>query len=212
MAVSAESAAAVPPLTAGLILAGGRARRMGGQDKGLLPLAGKPLIEHALERLRPQVHSIVVSANRSQSDYQRYGYPVLSDDYGAFAGPLAGILTALRTITEPWLVVVPCDSPQLPDDLVSRLHQKAAIEQAEVAVAHDGNRLQSVVALIRATLAPSLAAFLNQGGRKVELWYSEQRWTAVDFSDCPHAFSNINTPDDLTAADQRLAVHHRHNQ
>ena len=110
----------------GLILAGGRARRMGGQDKGLIPLAGRPLIAWVIEALRPQVGSILISANRNQAAYAAFGYPVIGDEAGGpdltgFQGPLAGIAAAMTLAQTPWLLTLPCDTPLLPADLAARL-------------------------------------------------------------------------------------------
>jgi len=189
---------------AGLILAGGRARRMGGQDKGLTPLAGKPMIERVLERIRPQVDDVVISANRNEERYARYGHRVIGDVLGDYSGPLAGMLSALLAVRQPWLAVVPCDSPLLPEDVVERLLRSALAESAELAVAHDGQRLQPVFALLHRSLLEPLRAYLEAGGHKVDAWYAQQRMVTTDLSDHPEAFSNINTPEDLLAMEQRI--------
>lgn len=189
---------------AGLVLAGGRARRMGGEDKGLISLAGRPMVEHVLEHIRPQVDEIVISANRNRQLYARYGYRVIEDLEGGYPGPLAGILSGLLATHQPWLAVVPCDSPFLPDDLVDRLLRSALAESAELAVVHDGSRLQPLFALIHRSLLTGLGAFVAAGGRKVETWCTEQRMATTDLSDQPAAFLNINTPEDRAALECQI--------
>ena len=188
----------------GLILAGGRARRMGGQDKGLVPFAGRLLVEHVLVRLRPQVEEVMISANRNAELYARYGHRVLPDVLGDYPGPLAGMLSGLVAVRQPWLAVVPCDSPLLPEDLVERLLRSALAESAELAVAHDGKRLQPVFALLHHSLLVPLRAYLEAGGHKVEAWYAQHRMATTDLSDHPEAFSNINTPQEHALLEQEI--------
>jgi molybdenum cofactor guanylyltransferase len=191
------------PIT-GLVLAGGQGRRMGGIDKGLQPLRGRPLVEHALERLRPQVGRLAINANRHLDTYRAYGVPVWPDDragdHEAYAGPLAGLLAGLTRCETPWLVTVPCDTPDFPLDLVERLATAAAGANAEVAMAatlEDGEqRLQPVFCLLRADLRDSLRHYMARGERKVEPWTAEHRRVEVRFDD-PTAFFNANTLGDL---------------
>jgi molybdopterin-guanine dinucleotide biosynthesis protein A len=189
---------------AGLILAGGRARRMGGEDKGLIRLAGRPMVEHVLERIGPQVDEVLINANRNAEQYSRYGHRVIPDVMDDFPGPLAGMLSAMEAVHQPWLAVVPCDSPLLPRDLVQRLFESALAESADIAVAHDGERLQPVVALLRCSLLPQLRAFVEQGGRKIDTWYAQHRMVTTDLSDHPEAFVNINTPEERAALERRV--------
>ncbi|MCA1788860.1 MAG: molybdenum cofactor guanylyltransferase [Thioalkalivibrio sp.] len=189
---------------AGLVLAGGRARRMGGEDKGLISLAGRPMVAHVLERIRPQVDEVLINANRNAERYGRFGYRVIPDVVGDFSGPLAGMLTAMMAVEQPWLAVVPCDSPLLPHDLVDRLYQSVLAESAEIAVAHDGHRLQPVIALLSCSLLPHLRAFVDQGGRKIDTWYAQHRMVATDLSDHPEAFVNVNTPEERLELEQRV--------
>lgn len=191
------------PLT-GLILAGGRARRMGGNDKGLLSLAGQPLVQHVLARLRPQVDSILISANRHTAEYGALGYPVLEDSIAEFPGPLAGILAGMESCGRGWLVVVPCDAPLLPTDLVIRFHRALAGTSGRVAVAHDGERMQSVIAMIDCSLTEDLHSYLAAGERRVEQWFARQSAVHVDFSDVPEAFANMNSPADLDELEHRM--------
>lgn len=179
----------------GLILAGGRGARMGGRDKGWVTYRGRPLIEHAIERLRPQVQALAISANRNLDAYRALGVPVIADDpeFGAYAGPLAGILAGLRSVGDGWLAVVPCDAPALPRDLVGRLRSANG-----PAVAFAAARVQPLFCLLPTDCAPSLAAYLKRGGRKVEAWLDEVGVARVAFDD-PAEFANLNTPQDLVA-------------
>ena len=192
----------------GLILAGGQARRMGGIDKGFAELAGRPLIEWVLESLAPQTTDLIINANRNESDYARYGHPVIGDAIDGFCGPLAGIAAGLAASDSDYLVTCPCDSPLVPSDLVSRLSQSLAANNAELAVAHNGERLQPVFALLSGNLLASLETYLHEGGRKIDHWYEQHVMSVVDFSDQPEAFMNINTPEDVTALTARLAQSH----
>ena len=185
----------------GLVLAGGRGQRLGGVDKGLQPWQGRPLVDHAIARLAPQVCTVMISANRNAADYASRGTRVLADAQGGFPGPLAGMLAGLRAASTPWLAVVPCDSPRLPSDLVERLAQGLGARRGAVA-ARDlgaaGVRLEPVCCLLATALADDLADHLAGGGRKVEAWLS--RHVAPVRFDRPEdgpAFANINTPDDL---------------
>ena len=186
-----------PAEVTGLILAGGQGRRMGGVDKGLQRLRGRPMVEWVLERLAPQVAEVVVNANQNQAEYARFGCRVVSDEIGGFAGPLAGLHVGLKASVQPFLVTVPCDSPFLPRDLVTRLHAALAADRAELAVAKTGDQPHPVFALVRASLAGHLAEFLQAGGRKIDAWYASLRVVEVPFDDQPDAFSNINTRDEL---------------
>jgi molybdopterin-guanine dinucleotide biosynthesis protein A len=192
---------------AGLILAGGRGARMGGVDKGLQDFQGRPLVAHVHERLAPQVGTLLISANRHLDVYRNWSRYVLPDAEADYPGPLAGIETALATLAHPsphlpWLVTVPCDAPRLPLDLVARLRQAALARQAQVAVAHDGDRVHPVFALIHVDALPTLRAYIATGRRRADGWYGALPHTMVDFSDCPQAFVNLNTPEDLDALGQ----------
>ncbi len=181
-----------------MILAGGRAQRMGGVDKGLVKLRDKALIAHVLDRLPATLTTLCINANRSHSEYQAFGHRLISDELADYQGPLAGIASGLAACTTPWLLVVPCDTPYLPRDLVGRLLKAALEQQANIAVAHDGQRLQPVVALIKRDLADSLDRYLAGGDRKIDIWYKQQSMTQVDFSDQPDAFLNINSLQDMS--------------
>ncbi|MGD2137708.1 MAG: molybdenum cofactor guanylyltransferase MobA [Gammaproteobacteria bacterium] len=187
-----------------VILAGGRARRMDGQDKGLLRLAGRPMIEYVMTALEPQVGTILVNANRNLDSYRAYGYPVIQDITGGHFGPLAGMASGAQAATTPYLLTVPCDAPLLPAVLVERLLQALAGNRAGISVAHDGIRMQTVFALLRRKLLPDLLSYLENGGRKVESWYARHRLAQADFRDRPDAFLNINTPAERAALEGKL--------
>lgn len=176
-----------------IILAGGRATRMQGQDKGLVLWRGRPLIEHVLENIGPQVSEVVVSCNRNADRYARYGR-CLPDTLADFPGPLAGIAACLPLCANDWVLVVACDMPCLPADLVSRL--LAGMGTNRVAVAHDGEHLQPLAMLMHRSLAPSLDSALAAGTASVQKWIRQHPHAVVSFPD-PRAFINLNALEDL---------------
>ena len=192
--------------TTGIILAGGKASRMGGVDKGLLELAGRPMLAHIIERLRPQTQALIVNANRSHPLYAVHGLPVVADATADYPGPLAGMAAGLAAMSTDWAVTVPCDSPLVPPDLVSRLWAALQAEDAELAVAFSAGRLQPVFALLPRCLLPSLQAYLAAGDRKIALWYRRHRMAQADFSDCPDAFVNVNTLAERDGLQARMAA------
>jgi molybdopterin-guanine dinucleotide biosynthesis protein A len=189
----------------GVILAGGRARRMGGLDKGLTPFAGRPLVAWVIEALAPQVGALLISANRNREAYAAFGHPVIADDIEGFQGPLAGIASAMDAARTPWILTAPCDGPFLAPDLAGRLLSALALEDAEIAVAFDGERIQPVYALIPVSLAPSLRGFLAAGDRKTGRWCARHRTALADFSDRPECFANVNSEEDAALLMQRPA-------
>ena len=182
----------------GLVLAGGLGRRMESRDKGLVEFRGMPMVAHVAERLAPQVDSLIINANRSLTEYGAFGYAVISDEVGGFAGPLAGLHAGLKHCATPFIVTAPCDSPFLPTDLVARLYEALQENIAELAVVKTGDQAQPVFALYSATLLPSLTRFLESGGRKIDAWYSTHRVVEVPFAD-ESALANINTIAELQA-------------
>jgi molybdenum cofactor guanylyltransferase len=180
----------------GLVLAGGRGSRMGGADKGLQNYRGVPLALHALMRLTPQVGYVMLNANRNLGAYESFGAPVWPDALPDFAGPLAGFLAGLEQCETPYLVTVPCDSPQFPHDLVRRLADALEANDAEIAMAatrEDGvMRTQPVFCLMRSELMESLMRFTAAGERKIDRWTALHRCVDVPFDDT-HAFANANT-------------------
>ena len=169
---------------------------MGGQDKGLIDFGGRLIIEILIEALQNQRIDIVVNANRNQSTYQSYGYPVISDDLEGYQGPLAGFASAMAAVKTKFILTLPCDSPVLADNFVERFIESHNREQAPVCVAHDGERLQPVYALIDTALLDDLKRFLQSGERKIDRWYAQYSFASVDFSTATTMFENINTPED----------------
>ena len=187
----------------GLILAGGRAQRMGGIDKGLIPFHGKPLIEAAIARLKPQVQTIVINANRNITKYATYGYPVIMDETPDFSGPLAGFSVGLKACKTPYLLTAPCDSPLLPNNLAEQLI--AEMERGDFQLVYASSNeaddkvwAQPVFCLMRTNLQESLEQFLQKGDLKIDRWFKELRSSTVIF-DNPQSFSNVNTPEELKA-------------
>jgi len=199
-------------IVTGSILAGGMARRMAGQDKGLINLDHKPLIEYVLEAFRDQVGSIIVNANRNKSVYAQYNYPVISDQLDDFCGPLAGIASVMQCCQTELMAAVPCDSPFIPNDLVQRLYQSLIEENADIAVAHDGERIQPVFTLLKCNLFGSIMDYLNSGERKMDKWFFQHPYAIVDFSDHPDLFLNINTPEDLVLLELKLLAYNNENR
>lgn len=197
-----------PPAVTAVILAGGQARRMGGRDKALLPLGGRPLIAHAIDAVRPQVDHLLINTPRDDTAYTGFGYPLIGDVITGQPGPLAGLLSGLVRATDPLVLTVPCDMPLLPTDLVSRLLAALEKSDAEVVTVHDGTRLHQAILLVKPALAPGVRAYLEEGQRKVETWLMAQRYSVADFSDCPEAFSNANTPEELARLEERLRRPH----
>ena len=187
----------------GVILAGGRGSRMGGVDKGLQNFNGVPLALHTLMRLAPQVGQIMINANRNLSAYESFGVPVWPDatGLGDYAGPLAGFITGLERCETPYLLTVPCDTPLFPADLVDRMAEAMARENADFAVAaaceEDGQlRPQPVFCLMNVDMLESLAGFTQAGGRKIDAWTAQHKTVIVPFDqpgDTAHAFFNANT-------------------
>jgi len=169
---------------------------MGSIDKGLVPLAGRPMVAHVLERLQPQVQRLLINANQNLDTYAAFGAPVWPDAMPDFAGPLAGLQTGLMHCETSYLVTAPCDSPYLPADLVERLSAALLAEDADLAVAVTGQgesrQPHPVFCLAKASLLPHLTQFLESGGRKVDRWYASLHVTEVHFAD-EAAFRNINT-------------------
>lgn len=184
----------------GIVLAGGMGRRMGGVDKGLVLLDGRPMVEHALARLAPQVGTLIINANQNVERYAAFGFTVCPDAIGGFAGPLAGLHAGLTQATTSHVVTVPCDSPFLPLDLVARLAAGMANASAQIAVAKTFAQPHPVFALVSRAVLTHLTAFLTAGGRKIDAWYATLALVEVAFDDEADAFRNINTAEELAAA------------
>jgi molybdopterin-guanine dinucleotide biosynthesis protein A len=164
----------------GVILAGGKATRMGGVDKGLVPIKGRPMIAWVIDALRPQVADVLINANRSRDSYSEFGCPVVDDGDKDFRGPLAGMASGMRAARTPYIAVVPCDSPLIGEE-------------------------QPVFALLSCELLDDLAGYLDEGERKIDRWYARHGYERVDFSDVAESFANINAPDDKRAVEESLA-------
>lgn len=198
----------------GVVLAGGRARRMGGEDKGLISVGGQAMVVHALKGLAPQVGTMLINANRNREHYTRLGAEfgrceVVADTDDSFAGPLAGMASAMQRAQTRYILTVPCDSPLLAPDLAERLLDALLAEDAEIGVAHDGTRMQPVFALLDCGLRASIENYLKSGGRKIDAWYAGRRVANAGFEDHPEMFLNINTPEDRDLLEKRMIGTHR---
>jgi len=187
-------------MVSGIVLAGGQGRRMGGVDKGLVTLTGKPMVAHVLARFAPQVDAVAINANQNLERYASFGFPVIPDAVGGFAGPLAGLHAGLTHGTHALVATVPCDSPFLPEDLVARLAAALDRQAAQLAVAKTFDQPHPVFCLVRRDVLPHLSAFLEGGGRKIDAWYATLAVVEVAFDDEADAFRNINTAAELAAA------------
>lgn len=195
----------------GLVLAGGQARRMGGGDKGLSVLGGRPILLRIVDRLRPQVRSLALNANGDPERLSNFGLPILPDDIADFAGPLAGVLAGLDWAAThapdcPWLLSVPCDAPFIPLDLARRLYAACDGHRAELAVAASAGRAHPVVGLWPVRLRHNLRrAIVEEGARKVDEWAAQYRLATVEFPfDDVDPFFNLNRPEDLVEAERLL--------
>lgn len=178
-----------------IILAGGQGKRFNHQDKGLIELEGTPLIEHAVNRMRSQVNDIIISANRNLDRYAKYSSTVIKDDMNDYRGPLSGIASALPHCRHDWVIVIPCDMPFLPDNLVTQLAENIGNESIAVAKADD--RLQ-LVFLLHCSVLSSIHKHLEQGQLKVMQWLQSHDHHVVVFNDKHRAFDNINTIQELS--------------
>jgi len=197
----------------GLLLAGGLSRRMGGGDKSLRLLAGRPLLQYVIDRLRPQVDALVLNANGDPARFAGFGLPVVADSVPDFAGPLAGVLAGLDWAAAnrpdcPLVVSVATDAPFLPDNLVARLAEEMQAEGAELACAASGGQAHPVIGLWPLRLRADLRrALVTEGIRKVDEWTARYRLVTVPFADRPiDPFFNANRPEDLERAETILGL------
>jgi len=181
----------------GVILAGGLARRMNNQDKGLINYNGKPLVTYAINALSAITKHILINANRNKETYLSFGFPVIADQTDSFDGPLAGILTAMINTDANILLIVPCDSPLIKDNHLQKLLTALTKNNADIAVAFDGKHLQPVFLALKISLKNSLQDYLESGQRKVLNWIEQQNMVKVNFWDEPEIFININTLTEL---------------
>jgi molybdopterin-guanine dinucleotide biosynthesis protein A len=197
---------------AGVILAGGLARRMGGGDKGLIALGGKPILVHVIERLRPQVYALIINANGEAERFAAYGLPVVADSIAGSAGPLAGVLAGLDWAAGKgfdFIATAATDTPFFPRDLVRRFGDDVKAVQAQLAVAASGGQHHPVFGLWSVELREDLRrAVTEEGIRKVEDWTKKYRLTTVAFDDQPYdPFFNVNRPEDLAQAEIIMGKH-----
>lgn len=185
----------------GVVLAGGRATRMGGKDKGLQLLNGKPLWQHVADALAGQVSARVLSANRHIDIYQRSGLPVYQDTLADYPGPLAGMLSVMQQDGGEWFVFCSCDTPFIPACLVERMVQQRG--DSRVVWAHDGEHDHPTIALIHRSLIPALQDYLAAGERRVMVFMRQSGGHSVDFSDLKSAFVNVNTLEDLQTMQEK---------
>ena len=179
-----------------VVLAGGKASRMDGEDKGLIVFRELPLIAHVVNVVKPKVSQILISANRNIEEYANFG-KVIRDDLKGFQGPLAGISKALKVCSTPYLLVLPCDSPLIDEALIDSLIEKMEISKVDICVAHDGSIMHATFALMQTKLEKSLKGFLEEGGRKMALWYRQQSLERIDVSSHLEVLTNINRPEDF---------------
>ncbi len=185
-----------------VILAGGLARRMGGQDKGLVEVAGKPMVKYALDTVAPLVDSLVINANRNIEAYAQWGVPVIRDSLADHQGPLAGLSAALDAMSSDYILMCPCDSPFLQSGLVTALLSACVEADADIAVPHDGQRLQPVFCVVNRRVQSSLNTFLDEGERKIDRWFEHHNVSRVDATEFTQSFLNVNTEEERLSAER----------
>jgi len=187
-----------------VVLCGGKARRMGGVDKGLVQLGGKPMVQWVLDTVRTQVHTVVLNANRNQAQYGELNVEVIADEHTGFVGPLAGLSAAMHALDTDFVFMCPCDSPFVQSWLVDVLGLAALRHGHDIAVANDGDRMQPVFCIAKRSVLPSLDAYLLSGERKIDRWYAECKTVEVDCNAFADSFRNINTDEERLQAEQEL--------
>jgi molybdopterin-guanine dinucleotide biosynthesis protein A len=170
---------------------------MGGVDKGLVLFRCRPLVVYALEAVQPVASAVLISANRNPDEYAHFGVPVIADHNQHYDGPLAGLLSAMYAAQTDYVLTVPCDSPLLRSEVLARLYTQLEQAQAEVCAAHDGERLQPTVLMVKRSLAADLAAYLASGQRKMETWLQSRHLVLADCKDQAECFANANTLEEL---------------
>lgn len=183
------------PEITGVILAGGKASRMGGIDKGLQELNGMPLWQHVAKTLAAQTSTLAISANRSLDTWHASGYKIIQDTMPDYPGPLAGMLSAMTQLPGEWFLFCPCDTPFIPASLTERFLQHKA--SAQVVWAFDGERDHPAISLVNRSVIPALEEYLESGERRVMVFLKQCSGHRVDFSDMKSAFLNVNTLVDL---------------
>jgi molybdenum cofactor guanylyltransferase len=190
--------------TTAILLCGGAGARMQGAEKPLLPLLGRPLLRHALDRILPQVDAALIVANREQAAYGALGAPVVNDGVYQGRGPLAGIAAGLAAANTEWVVSVPGDAPLLPRDLVQQLRQTLRTQAADLAVVHDGSGRQPLCCLLPRRLLPDLRIYLDGGGSAPREWQSRYRVAEADYARWPRWAWSLNTPEEWRFAEAQL--------
>ncbi|OOF48744.1 molybdenum cofactor guanylyltransferase MobA [Rodentibacter genomosp. 1] len=180
-----------------VILAGGKARRMGGRDKGLQLWYEKPLIQHMIERLQPQLADITINANRNLPDYAKFGFPVFSDELADFQGPLSGMLSGLEKAKTDFVLFTPCDSPFFPKNLLTKFKSALENDRTFVVYASDEERMHPTFCLMSVQLKEKLRLYLAAGERKLLQFIQANGGKAVNFGSAEGLFVNFNTLDDL---------------
>ena len=179
-----------------VILAGGKSSRMNGKDKGLMNFRGQELIRHVLRVVEPRVSEVLISANRNIELYENFG-KVIMDELEDFQGPLAGVSSALKVCFTRYLLVLPCDSPLIDEELIDNLISRMGETEVDICVAHDGSIMHATFAIIEAKLGKSLEEFLENGGRKMALWYRQHSIERIDVSSQLEVLTNLNRPEDF---------------
>ncbi|CAM8398137.1 MobA Molybdopterin-guanine dinucleotide biosynthesis protein A [Candidatus Methylopumilus universalis] len=182
-----------------VILAGGQSKRMQVQNKATVLLEGKPLITHVIDRMKTQAKHTVINTHQNQKDFEIFHLPLIDDILDIQEGPLLGILTSLQAIKTDWIQFVPCDTPNLPNDLIAILMKEVEAEKTLVAVPETSDGLQSTCLLCHSSTLNNLQIFFNQGGRKIEDWIRQLAFSIVQFND-ESQFLNVNTQEELKKA------------
>ncbi len=187
-----------------VVLAGGLARRMGGRDKGLIQIGDQPMASWVINAIRPQVHELVINANRNHDAYASLGVSVIADRHSGHIGPLAGLSAAMHHLSTDYVFMCPCDSPFVNASIVSLLGEPCLEKSADICVAHDGERLQPVFCVAHRCCLESLDDYLASGERKIDRWYAKQNTIEIDCSSVAESFRNINTEEERLAAQHEL--------
>ena len=182
-----------------VILAGGQSKRMQVQNKATVLFEGKSLITHVIDRMKTQAKHIVINTHRNQKDFEIFHLPLIDDILDIQEGPLLGILTSLQAIKTDWIQFVPCDTPNLPNDLIAILMEEVEAKKTLVAVPETSDGLQSTCLLCHSSTLNNLQIFFNQGGRKIEDWIRQLAFSIVQFND-ESQFLNVNTQEELKKA------------
>ncbi len=190
--------------TGAIILAGGLARRMGGQDKGLITLAGRPMVEHVLQTVKPLVDRCVINANRNLDAYAEFGVPVITDRLAGHLGPLAGLSAGIESLDTDLVLMCPCDSPFLQGDLCRSLIKACIDEDVDLVVPHDGERVQPVFLVVQRRVKSSLDDFLAAGERKIDRWFEQLTIKQLPAAGFGESFRNINTDEERVRAESEL--------